>query len=405
MKSLVILMLIGCVAADYKPITSTFVKSVTELEISTFVVFTSPQRLGYAQVMCTRAGGELVAINSEKEHGFLVDLLKYYSVGAAWVGLHNTSKKKKFTWFKGNFYGGFKKWCLNQPDNHHQNNCVELSAKDDLNCLNIVPCHIKKPFICEINDVTALLHSGALNFMVNSYGGAVLTSTSIDNEALGFTQEEPYLHTEKPAALRMITAIAMVVLFLPPLASHILPAMLKWYFISVPVEIAFSLSLEVLFPEASSVLTCQGPDARFRMKTVKSSMGLLNQFSKLCLPKLLVPAHQFVPSAIELLGWQQRRTPLNPMLRTFAAALWCYFRAVSLQCYFDLQLMHLNGASYVDAVSLVWEVRHNACTACLAKTAMQHGLHRAWASETAIQHKFRNVWACLEAVFQWITTI
>ena len=88
---------------------------------------------------------------------YILIIIRKYEVGNAWIGLNDTDKEKEFTWFKGNFRGGYKKWCPNQPDNHHdKEDCVELSAKN--HCLNDVNCSISKPSkffysICEINDV------------------------------------------------------------------------------------------------------------------------------------------------------------------------------------------------------------------------------------------------------------
>ena len=65
----------------------------------------------------------------------LIIIIRKYQVGNAWIGLHDTGKEKEFIWFKGNFRGGYKKWCPNQPDNHHnKEDCVELSANN--HCLN-----------------------------------------------------------------------------------------------------------------------------------------------------------------------------------------------------------------------------------------------------------------------------
>ena len=83
---------------------------------------------------------------------YILIIIRKYQVGNAWIGLHDTGKEKEFRWFNGNFRGGYKKWCPNQPDDYHnKEDCVELSAKS--HCLNDVNCSISKPFICEINDV------------------------------------------------------------------------------------------------------------------------------------------------------------------------------------------------------------------------------------------------------------
>ena len=54
----------------------TFVKSTTRLDISTFLIFTTPKPIGYAKIRCKKVGGDLVTINSPQEHEFLVKLLK-----------------------------------------------------------------------------------------------------------------------------------------------------------------------------------------------------------------------------------------------------------------------------------------------------------------------------------------
>ncbi|XP_019746307.1 galactose-specific lectin nattectin-like isoform X1 [Hippocampus comes] len=123
-------------------------KGWTQLDKYCYSFKNDPRTFPDAESVCNILGGNLVSINSAKEHALVVELIREGagSVVDTWIGLHDAILEGDFVWTDGEVVN-FKNFGANQPDNNGGNeNCVEIEADDSL--WDDDECTDLNPFVC-----------------------------------------------------------------------------------------------------------------------------------------------------------------------------------------------------------------------------------------------------------------
>lgn len=176
-----------------------------------------------------------------------------------------------------------------------------------------------------------LINSGATAFYTDALLGMVLTSSLADNELLGYTAEEPYLHPTTPAGLRFVMAIIMLLVCLPAQVK-IWKGMLKWPYLSIPTEMTLALAMQAFFPEASDCVSGTIECCRtIEFCSRASLIGPVLSTFYLFVFRLSLPLHEPVAYFLQKASVFQRQSPVGPLVRTLVAALLCFLKSMAVQ--------------------------------------------------------------------------
>ncbi|XP_049608615.1 ladderlectin [Syngnathus scovelli] len=123
-------------------------KGWTQLDTYCYIYEHDPRTFPDAESVCNVLGGNLVSINSLKEHALVVELIREGagSVVDTWIGLHDAILETDFVWTDGETVN-FRNFGAGQPDNAGGNeDCVEIEGDDSL--WDDDECTEENPFVC-----------------------------------------------------------------------------------------------------------------------------------------------------------------------------------------------------------------------------------------------------------------
>ncbi|XP_077369796.1 lithostathine-1-beta-like [Festucalex cinctus] len=125
-------------------------KGWTQLDEYCYIYEHDPRTFPDAERVCNILGGNLVSINSRKEHALVVELIREGAgeVVDTWIGLHDTIEEDDFLWTDGKIVN-FRNFGATQPDNGGvgiEEDCVEIEADDEL--WDDDECTDENPFVC-----------------------------------------------------------------------------------------------------------------------------------------------------------------------------------------------------------------------------------------------------------------
>ncbi|XP_050977649.1 C-type lectin domain family 17, member A-like [Labeo rohita] len=105
---------------------------------------------------CTERGADLIIINNEDEHNFIMKTVGNYE---AWIGLIDTDVEGTWKWVDGStLTSGF--WLSGEPNGDRGENCVVSysSGWNDYPCHLVLTCIYRLfPFVCEVHVPASLL--------------------------------------------------------------------------------------------------------------------------------------------------------------------------------------------------------------------------------------------------------
>ncbi|XP_061636776.1 galactose-specific lectin nattectin-like [Phyllopteryx taeniolatus] len=124
-------------------------KGWTQLDKYCYIYQHDPRSFKDAESLCNILGGNLVSINSLKEHAVIVELIRE-GAGAVvdtWIGTHDAIEEDDFVWTDGEVVN-FRNFGAGQPDNAGGvEDCVEIEADDSL--WDDDECTEANPFLCK----------------------------------------------------------------------------------------------------------------------------------------------------------------------------------------------------------------------------------------------------------------
>ncbi|XP_077425208.1 galactose-specific lectin nattectin-like [Vanacampus margaritifer] len=125
-------------------------KGWTQLDQYCYIYQPYPREFLDAERVCKILGGNLVSINSFKEHALVVELIREGagSVVDTWIGLHDAITEDYFVWTDGEVVN-FRNFGPSQPNDGGDGvdeDCVEIEADDSL--WDDDECTDENPFVC-----------------------------------------------------------------------------------------------------------------------------------------------------------------------------------------------------------------------------------------------------------------
>ncbi|XP_077371461.1 lithostathine-1-alpha-like [Festucalex cinctus] len=125
-------------------------KGWTQLDKYCYIFQRDPRSFLDAEKVCNLLHGNLVSINSLKEHALVVELIREGAgeVVDTWIGLHDAIEEDHFVWTDGEIVN-FRNFGASQPNNNGvgvEADCVEIEADDEL--WDDDECSDENPFVC-----------------------------------------------------------------------------------------------------------------------------------------------------------------------------------------------------------------------------------------------------------------
>ena len=103
-----------------------------------------------AEHFCNQLGAHLVTIESSLENTFLRDYSSRLVKNQFWIGLTDQIIEGVWKWKSNGAVATFTDWLPGQPDNRHDEDCVDINSNNSWHW-NDAPCTVHSYPLCEKN--------------------------------------------------------------------------------------------------------------------------------------------------------------------------------------------------------------------------------------------------------------
>jgi len=213
-----------------------------------------------------------------------------------------------------------------------------------------------------------------------------------DGELAGIGTSYLMADISKPVTFRMLLCCAVLLtLELPAFMMYTWPAMVKWCWLGLAVEVLSALMVQVFFPDAAEMMAAYHRGCRdgFTGKLATPNVVVRVMFGVFyCVTFTIFPLQEVMNIAAPHIRIKQVKSPVGPILRTLLLSFFCLLKTWETQFFFNLQLLSANGVGYLDAIALSYTVRHMECNECLLAHSFMHAEHSSIAGAQVATEAF-----------------